>query len=146
MKLLSLVLAVVFVSLPAVAQDPLDWIDRWADDNQVYVTKQVRAEAQSQQVIVDEEGNVRSPTHPSESQTAWTWMARFPTIHLIVQPTPPRDYEVTINRENCPATERSLYKVPAGPIELRVERSGKAPCLWSGTLVDSRTEEVSCNF
>src|SRR5262245_59999176 len=109
-----LAIPAVFVSLPVMAQDSLNWIDRWAEDNRVYVTKQVREEARAQQLTVDEEGNVRGPTAPTGA-TAWTWMARFPTIYLIVQPIPPRDYSISINGENCPATERSLYKVPAGP-------------------------------
>jgi hypothetical protein len=140
-----LAISAVFVSLPAMAQDPLHWIDRWAEDNRVYVTKQLREEARAQQLTVDEEGNVRGPTVPTGA-TAWTWMARFPTIHLIVQPIPPRDYSISINGEDCPATERSLYKVPVGPTTVRVERSGKAPCLWSGTMMDNRTQDVSCNF
>lgn len=39
-----------------------------------------------------------------------------------------------------------LYKVPIGTIEVRVVRSGKAPCLWRDTLVSSGTREVVCNF
>jgi hypothetical protein len=74
------------------------------------------------------------------------WLERFPTIHLIVQPVPPRDYNVTINGEDCPTTERGLYKVPFGRVEVRVERTGKPSCLWNGQLVDGRTQEVACNF
>jgi hypothetical protein len=75
-----------------------------------------------------------------------TWLVRFPTIRLIVQPAPPRDYRVAINGEDCPATERGLYKVPAGPVMVRVVRTGKPPCVWNGNLEEGRTQEVPCNF
>jgi len=74
------------------------------------------------------------------------WLERFPTIHLSVQPVPPRDYNVTINGEDCPSTERGLYKVPFGHVEVRVERTGKPLCQWNGQLTDGRTQEVACNF
>jgi hypothetical protein len=57
---------------------------------------------------------------PRVPETAWTWMARFRTIRLIVQPTPPRDYTILISGEDCLATERSLYKVPDGFVTVRV--------------------------
>jgi hypothetical protein len=53
---------------------------------------------------------------------------------------------VAINGEDCPATERGLYKVPAGPVMVRVVRTGKPPCVWNGNLEEGRTQEVPCNF
>ena len=43
---------------------------------------------------------------------AWSILARYPTIHLVVQPVPPRDYSVKINGEDYPATESSVWRAP----------------------------------
>ena len=149
MKLLLGILSVSLLSSSTMAQhrpnlDAL--IDRWALDNQVHVTKQARKEAHALELRSVEVGATGEPEAQQRSLGRSFWIERFPTIRLVVQPTPPRDYRVSINGEDCPPTERGLYKVPIGATNVRVERSGKASCLWSGTLVDSRTQEVLCNF
>jgi hypothetical protein len=150
MKLLLGILSVSLLSSSTMAQhrpnlDAL--IDRWAADNQVHVTKQARKEAHAlelRSVEVGATGELEGSRQRGLGRSFW--IERFPTIRLVVEPTPPRDYIVSINGEDCPPTERGLYKVPIGATNVRVERSGRAPCLWSGTLVDSRTQEVLCNF
>lgn len=157
---LPLALAVGLVSSSALAQSrpEVDLINRWAADNQVYVTKQAREEMQAQAARTAGKRSLKAEgagvgewqtTAEAQEQAARTlsgWLARFPTIRLIVQPAPPRDYSVSINGEDCPTTERGLYKVPFGSVEVRVERAGKPPCVWSGRLTDGRTQEVPCNF
>ena len=164
MRLPILAIAIGVAVSPALAQSSLD-IDRWAADKHVYVTKQARNEAlqaaakaaeaariaakPSQMATIVRESQPPIPRSRAEAETrepAVGWLEKFPTIRLIVQPAPPRDYSVAINGEECPATERSLYKVPYGAVEVRVVRSGKPPCVWTGRLMDGRTQEVPCNF
>jgi hypothetical protein len=64
------------------------------------------------------------------SQSAF--LENFATVKLDVKPVPPRDYKVVINGEDCEATERALYRVPAGDTAVLVNRTGKPNCSWSG--------------
>jgi hypothetical protein len=74
-------------------------------------------------------------------------LQKYPQIHLIVQPVPPRDYSVKVNGSTYEATERSLYGVPPGvTIVVRVERSGKPPCQWSGIVFDGQVQMVDCTL
>jgi hypothetical protein len=182
MRFSFVAVAITLVNSPALAQSSpaLDaLIDRWAADNDVYVTKRVREEAIAEMVlpakpvcrIVDvtirnpdgstttrKEQNCQELTKavtaaPGETyeQTRfkgfWTgWIERYATIRLSVQPAPPRDYTVGINGEDCKAVESGVYKVPNGPVEVRVVRQGRTPCRWSGRVTDGRTQEVVCNF
>jgi hypothetical protein len=182
MRLSFVALVISLVHSPALAQSrpTLDaLIDRWAADNDVYVTKRVREEAIAEMVrpaspecrAVDvtpqnsdgsitkrKEQNCQEVTKaitaaPGETyeQTRFKgfWagsIERYSTIRLSVQPAPPRDYTVAINGEDCQAIESGVYKVPNGPVEVRVVRPGKTPCRWSGRVTDGRTQEVVCNF
>jgi hypothetical protein len=160
MNLPLVVLAVSLVTSPGLAQSrpEVDLINRWATDKQVYVTKQAREKTQAQAARTAGERTLKvegvgvrasQTTAEAQEQAARTlngWLENFPTIRLIVQPAPPRDYSVAINGEDCPPTERGLYKVPSGLVQVRVERAGKPPCVWSGRLTDGRTQEVPCNF
>jgi hypothetical protein len=146
---LSLLAFCVAVS-PALAQSrpslgPLP--GRGPDDEQMYVTQRAREEAIAQVAAAAE--IAERGTSPAAEQTARAlsgWLEKFPTIRLIVQPAPPRDYSVAINGEDCPATERGLYKVPSGSVEVRVVRAGKPPCVWTGNLTYGRTQDVPCDF
>jgi hypothetical protein len=141
MKFPIFVIATSVASSPALAQTQLgDPIDRWAAEKQVYVTKLARQEVLDRVLG----GALAETTQGRPPPRISTWLERFPTIRLIVQPAPPRDYSVAINGEFCPPTERGLYKVPAGPVEVRVTRGAKPPCVWSGNLADGLTQEVPC--
>jgi hypothetical protein len=73
-------------------------------------------------------------------------LERFPNIHLVVQPVPPRDYIVEINDERYPATESGLYGVAPGVVKVRVVRGTKPPCSWAGTVARGADQVVSCNL
>lgn len=88
---------------------------------------------------------------PSGSTSVRDWFAalvpglrRLPTIVLTVSPSPPRDYRVEINGEECPATEQSQYKVAPGAIIVRVTRGGRPDCAWQGTVTADTI--VKCEF
>jgi hypothetical protein len=149
MKLTVVTFAIAIVTSPALAQSRPDidaLADRWSADKQMHIPNSVRNFVK---VAVTQEATglmSRSTSREELTRALSGWLERFPTIHLVVQPAPPRDYSVAINGEDCPATERGLYKVPFGSVEVRVVRTGRPPCVWSGKLVDGRTQEVSCNF
>jgi hypothetical protein len=162
MKLL-VVLAITLVSSSALAQDRKlvdDWVDRWSEQNEIHVTKSARGDVFSslhrpafskaeEERIQQERAKVTTietrpgVLDPYSGHRVNSFLERFPTIRIVVQPTPPRDYSVSINGEDCPATEKSLYKVPAGVIEVRVERPGKPPCVWSGPVFSGQKEVAS---
>jgi hypothetical protein len=153
MKLPVVTFAIAILTPPALAQSDSDVLaQRWGAANQVYVTKKAREyahkmtlEEQKPQALIVAE----PPPDVRRERIAPLfnrWLERFPTVHLVVQPTPPRDFTVAINGEACPATERGLYKVPGGKVEVQVVRLGKPPCVWNGYLESGRMQEVSCNF
>jgi hypothetical protein len=74
------------------------------------------------------------------------FLEKFATVRLDVMPVPPRDYKVIINGEDCPATERSLYRVPAGDTAVNVTRIGKPACAWSGQIPSGSEHVVVCQF
>lgn len=71
---------------------------------------------------------------------------QLPTIHVVVEPAPPRDYRIVINGEDCPPTEESQYAAPAGAINVSVQRAGKKPCTWSGKLASGQAQQVKCSL
>jgi hypothetical protein len=75
-----------------------------------------------------------------------SYIRRFPTIKISVTPAPPRDYSVMINGENCPATEKSEYKVMPGASTVRVMRPARPVCEWSGTLDEGAIQLVTCGL
>jgi hypothetical protein len=75
-----------------------------------------------------------------------SFLERFPNIHLVVVPAPPRDYIVEINDEPYPATESGLYGVAPGAVKVRVVRGTMPPCSWAGTVARGPDQEVSCNL
>jgi hypothetical protein len=138
-----LLIATAVAISPVQGQTPSEPVDQWEKDKQVYVTKAVRQEVLARSLAEESLGE----TKPSRLQSVISnWLERFPTIRLVVQPSPPRDYQITINGEPCPPTEKSLYKVPAGTAEVRVIRGAMPPCVWRGQLKDGLTEEVRCNL
>jgi len=74
-----------------------------------------------------------------------SWLERFPSVRVVVQPAPPIDYSIAINGEKCPP-EKGLYRVPAGLVKVQVTRSGKAPCIWHGSLLQGQVQDVSCSL
>jgi hypothetical protein len=128
-------ISMALMSVLAAAEGPFDvadWIDRWATENQSYVTKQVR----------DEAPEIRGPNLNLLS----FWIVKYPTIRLMVHPSPPVDYKILINSEDCPPTPSGLYKVPIGTAEVEVERMGRPPCRWRSMLEAAHTYDVSCNL
>jgi hypothetical protein len=73
-------------------------------------------------------------------------LSKLPTIQLVVQPGPPGDYSITINGAPYPATEKGLYCLAPGSVAIRIERAGKPPCNWSGTLSNGQSQKVACTF
>jgi hypothetical protein len=72
-------------------------------------------------------------------KTLDTW----PTIKLIVVPTPPRDYVVMLNGVRKKTTERSEYIVPPGTmVELVVTRVDIPPCTWKHRV--DTDQQVTC--
>jgi hypothetical protein len=71
---------------------------------------------------------------------------KYATVHLSVSPIPPRDYKVIINGEDCPATEKSIYRVPPGVTTVNVTRVGKVPCAWAGAVLSGTEQTVECKL
>ena len=171
-----LVSSICLASSAAIAEDTSDsLIDRWIADTNVYVTKTVRNEIYFQRLgcirgpgecptnldsggrpittrqgdlMFDDKsgkpGEASSDLKPAKSIDFW--LEKYPVIRIVVQPAPPRDYKVSINGQDCPATEKGLYKVPIGIVDVRIQREGKPPCVWSGRLTNGGKQEVACNF
>jgi hypothetical protein len=74
------------------------------------------------------------------------WLERYPTIRVIVRPTPPKDFLLTINGELCPATEKAMYRVPIGAVTIRVWRQGSAPCEKTYAASEGQVYDVHCVF
>jgi hypothetical protein len=71
----------------------------------------------------------------------------YPQIHVLVQPVPPRDYLVRVNGRTYASTEEGLYGVRADELVMvRVERMGKPPCDWSGTVPSGQIMSVKCDL
>src|SRR5262249_1648267 len=75
-----------------------------------------------------------------------TYLQKFSTIKINVEPVPPRDYAVVINGENCPATEKGEYKVMPGESTVKVTRPPKPSCDWSGSIAEGATQLVACKL
>jgi len=136
MKRTLAILPLSLVSSLSLAQSAIEvdqWIDRWAKENRHYVTKQVREEVPE----------VRGPTW---FNLLSFWIRKYPSIHLQVRPSPPEDYKISINGEDCPPTDGGLYKVLVGSATVRVERMGRPPCSWTGYLEEGRNYNVTCNL
>jgi hypothetical protein len=75
------------------------------------------------------------------------FIKKFATVRLEVNPVPPRDYNVTINDEDCGAgTEKGVYHVLPGSVGVNVTRRGKPPCAWKGNIAEGKEQLVSCNL
>jgi hypothetical protein len=73
-------------------------------------------------------------------------LTTYPTLHLVVQPVPPRDYSVKINGQAYSATEKALYGVAPGSVRVRIERDGKPPCEWSGMVSEGQAQTIACKL
>jgi hypothetical protein len=170
MRLLPLTFVFLLVASPVLAQSHqfggavLDrevvdsWLELWSLDG-VHVTQSTRDRlislVQSNRPTPPIPPGLKPPplpplagppgvsTNPFERLMAF--LETFPTIRIVVQPAPPRDYSVVINGEECPATEQGVYKVPGGWVDVRVERPGKPPCVWKGPLLKGK-QEVACQL
>lgn len=80
------------------------------------------------------------------TKTTALFVEKFATVRLDVKPVPPRDYRVTINEEDCPPTEKGLYRVLPGSVGVNVTRTGKTPCAWNGKIDEGEEQLVSCNL
>jgi hypothetical protein len=79
-------------------------------------------------------------------QAIGLWLQQYPTVRIIVQPTPPKEFLLTINGEACPATERAIYRVPAGEVTVRVWRLGSALCEKTYNTTAGNVYDVQCTF
>jgi hypothetical protein len=121
-------------------------IDAASSKIDAYVTKGLRAK-----IVSDRPAEINCPLGICDAgsilkNSISISLESFPTIHISVDPIPPRDFKVSINGEDCPATEAGLYKVPVGSAQVSVVRSGKTPCTWSGSMARGQTQLVSCHF
>lgn len=67
-------------------------------------------------------------------------------IRVKVRPAPPRDYVVTINGRPYPASERSIYAIPPGVVQVSVTRKGKPPCHWAGAVTAESDKILDCRL
>jgi hypothetical protein len=197
-RLLIFIVALAFSPALAQTHDPIDVdvaTERWASENNVFVTKSARDQlhellvaslsnsvglpkeslsAVGQELrdtgslrfarvgpptrspglfsvpttvgavqVTSEQASVLAKLLSMESISSW--LARFPSIRVIVQPAPPVDYNIAINGEKCPP-DKGLYRVPAGLVDVQVTRFGKAPCVWRGSVLQGQTQDVSCSL
>jgi hypothetical protein len=80
------------------------------------------------------------------AKSVGTYLERYSTIKLIVRPAPPRDYNVLVNDERCPATEEGIYKVMPGISKVNVSRAQKPRCDWQGTIEAGAIQMVECKL
>ena len=80
------------------------------------------------------------------AQSLGLWLEKFPTVQVIVTPKPPQDFQLTINGEACPSTEKALYRVPSGQIVVKVWRKGTTVCEKTYTAAPGSVYEVACTF
>jgi hypothetical protein len=155
MRLILVFCTAVFITSPALPETA----GVAQDQDDVFVTDGVLHELRNLQVFKDDQASRCTPgsvcpaqsgeleTDPSKLRAATEhFLQKYPMIRLIVNPAPPRDYSVSINHQDCKATEKGLYKVLPGLTRVRVERSGKAPCEWSGRLLQGDSQEILCNL
>jgi hypothetical protein len=107
--------------------------------------------------FTDHIGNV-THTQPVQGQetnyiaSLFSWstfsafLEKFATVHLTVQPAPPRDYKVEINGDDCDATDQGLYVVMPGRTTVDVTRPQKPACNWSGEIGAGKTQLVNCQL
>jgi len=86
------------------------------------------------------------PSQPGTIRNVALWLERFPTIRVVVQPTPPKDFLLTINGESCPSTEKAMYRVPVGEVKVRVWRPGTSICEKTYNTSPGSAYEVQCTF
>lgn len=107
----------------------------------------VLATIQSNSLAKAETKEMESATNQiATTQNVGLWLQRFPTIRVIVQPTPPKEFLLTINGEACPATEKAMYRVPAGTVTVRVWRQGSAVCEKTHNTSPGSIYDVTCAF
>jgi hypothetical protein len=82
----------------------------------------------------------------TDPQRQGLWLQKLPTIRIVVQPMPPKDFLLTINGEQCPATEKAIYRVPEGAVTVRVWREGSASCEKTYDTVAGQVYDVQCAF
>lgn len=96
----------------------------------------------AESVVREMERNVRSDPRKSTTNYVGVLLRRFPVLHIIVTPVPPRDYTIKINGETQPVTDQSRYVVQNGMTIVTVQRVGIPPCTWR-EQVDT-DKEISC--
>jgi hypothetical protein len=87
---------------------------------------------------------LRSSVDAGDLKLIAAMIGKLPVIHLVVSPVPPRDYAVTINGTRYQATEESKYGVQPGPVELKVERDARTPCVHK--IVVRQDQTVRCDM
>ncbi|MER9524857.1 hypothetical protein NKI96_14905 [Mesorhizobium sp. M0292] len=69
-----------------------------------------------------------------------------PRIRIIVKPTPPRDYIITIDGQLVDSTELSEYVVNEGTVSVTITRKDRKDCLWEGEMAVGEVKDISCRL
>jgi hypothetical protein len=106
--------------------------------------------------IEDESGNLNKLPIPRAQYryvaslfsitTVSDFLETFATVQLDVKPVPPRDYKVVINGDDCPTTDKAVYRVLPGVTTVNVTRAKKPPCTWNGDIPAGKEQLVSCKL
>ncbi|MCJ2079888.1 hypothetical protein [Methylobacterium sp. J-090] len=93
-------------------------------------------------------GNLEPKRTPSDTVRASVggFLDALANIQIKVRPLPPRDYIVTINGRSYPASERSIYAIPPGIVQISVSRKGKHPCQWAGAVGTEGDKVLDCRL
>ncbi|MBY0250037.1 MAG: hypothetical protein K2X54_01415 [Methylobacterium organophilum] len=95
----------------------------------------------------DADGPVRQRTSPGAVKASvGGFLDALANIRVKVRPAPPRDYVVTINGRPYPASERSIYAIPPGVVQISVLRKGKPPCNWAGAVGIEAEKVLDCRL
>ena len=118
-------------------------VDKFGGSSNVLATIQSHTFGKADTTAIDKAAvaNQMATTH-----NVGLWLQKFPTIRVIVQPTPPKEFLLTINGEACPATEKAMYRVPAGTVTVRVWRQGSPVCEKTHNTSPGSTYDVACTF
>jgi hypothetical protein len=131
--------------------------DEWTAKTGIYVPQSVRQSRLRESELDKLQRDKRSAqvaavivekNEPDANKTVGSafWLDTLPTIRVLVQPKPPQDFQLTINGESCPATEKAMYRVPAGAVTVKVWRQGTAVCEKMYTTRPGSTYDVQCTF
>jgi hypothetical protein len=92
------------------------------------------------------EPNLEEPSRATVRASVIGFLDALANIRVRVRPAPPRDYAVMINGRAYPASDRSIYAIPPGTVQVSVSRKGKPPCHWIGTVNTEVDKILDCRL